>query len=495
MNPSSTAERSTHYPAVPGPIARDDFLAAQRRHRRAAQTLSAFAAIAVVLVSVPLAAIIFPLLFGIAALLSMIASLATGGASVVDRLMATGGHFAEGENAVLEAIMLGLIIVLPGALFLLAIWARSLRVLASVEPAQLVEIHGARLARAADFEEKQLSNVVEELAIASAIPPPTVRIVDSEAVNAAALASRESGALILVTRGLLDHCDRSETQALLASSVAMIANGDARAAFRWMGAAAAFNVAADLLHGPLAAEARVRLRTLLPLLLSGTLVDSRESASGDGARAVDLLLGPAPSIPEDPTRGRVKIALVFPFLMASAMFNLVGFLANFIFLSPALGLLMRRRRYLADATAVQLTRDPESLAHGLSRTVNRTASGDWPLARFSPLFLVAPMNIGSRDPPLGQSFGTHPSVAARHRRVVRMTLLPQGPKSSIRATFAGISGFRGWLAASLTLFAGVLMVVCVPLMLYLMIMVTMLSLMVGMMWVMIVLLPLRWLLS
>ena len=115
----------------------------------------------------------------------------TGGASLVDRLLATGGHFAEGENAFLEAIVLGLIIVLPGALLLLAIWMRSLKVLASVELAQLVEFFGARLLQAGDFEERQLSNVVEELAIAAGIPPPIVRIADSEAVNAAALVNGE----------------------------------------------------------------------------------------------------------------------------------------------------------------------------------------------------------------------------------------------------------------------------------------------------------------
>ena len=331
---------------------------------------------------------------------------------------------------------------------------------------------------------------MEELAIASAIPPPAVRIVESESVNAAALAPDADGALILVTRGLLDRCDRGETQALLASSVAMIANGDARAAFRWVGAAAAFNVAADLLHGPLAPEARERLRTLLPLLRSGTLADS-----SDRARALELFLGSPPSIPDEPARGRIKSALLFPFLMASAMFNLVGFLANLLFLSPALALLMRRRRYLADATAVQLTRDPESLARGLNVTVNRTASGDWPLARFSPLFLVAPTNIGRGDPPIGQSFGTHPSVAARHQRAVRMSLLPQGRASSIRSSLGGVSGVRGGLAVSLSALAAVLMVLLVPLMLYLMIAVTMLALAVGMVWVLIVLLPLHSLLS
>ena len=76
-----------------------------------------------------------------------------------------------------------------------------------------------------------------------------------------------------------------------------------------------------------------------------------------------------------------------------------------------------------------------------------------------------------------------------------MSFLPRSPESSIRTRFEGISGFRAWLAASLTLIAFALMVVLVPAMLYLMIAVTMLSLMVGMAWVMIVLLPFRWLLG
>jgi Zn-dependent protease with chaperone function len=480
----------SHTPSVPGPVARDDFLAAQRRHRRAAQALNALAAIAVVFVSVPLAAIVFPLLFGIAAAISMLVPAATGGLSLLDRLLATGGHFAEGEDALVEAIALGLVIVLPGAFLISAIWVRSLKLLASIEPAQLVEGYGARIARTGDLEERQVSNVVEELAIAAAIPPPAVRIVESDSVNAAALATGARGSLVLVTRGLLDRCDRSETQALLASGVAMIANGDARAAFRWVGVAAAFNVAADLLHRPLAPVARERLRTLLPLLRSGTLADSTATA-----RALELLLGPPPSIPDEPARGRLKTAALFPFLMASAMFNLVGFLANFLFLSPALALLMRRRRYLADATAVQLTRDPDSLARGLNLTLNRTASDDWPLARFSPLFVVAPTSVPGGDSPIGQSFGTHPPVAARHQRVVRMTLLPSVEAGSTRGSLSGVSGLRGGIAVSLSVAIVVLMALLVPLMLYLMIAVTMLALGVGMVWVLTVLLPVHSLLS
>ena len=246
-----------------------------------------------------------------------------------------------------------------------------------------------------------------------------------------------------------------------------------------------------LVCGDLAAKsAGARLRTLLPLLRGGTLAEVR-----NGALAVELLLGPPPSIPDTPARARVRTALVFPFLMASAMFSLVTFLADHLFLSPALALLMRRRRYLADATAVQLTSDPDSLARGLNLTVNRAAADGWPLARFSPIFLVAPTGFTSGERPIGQSFSTHPAIATRHRRVVRMSFLPGSSSLSSQEPFLRTSEPRRWLGLALASLALTLAVLLVPLMLYLMILVTLLALGVGTVWVLIVLLPLRWLLT
>jgi hypothetical protein len=231
------------------------------------------------------------------------------------------------------------------------------------------------------------------------------------------------------------------------------------------------------------------LKLLVPALRSGTLARGAGDLQPDAGSVIELLLGPPPSIPDDPSRGRVRTALVFPFLMASAMFNLVAFLANLLFLSPALALLTRRRFHLADATAVQLTRDPDSLAKGLNATVNHTAAADWPLARFRSVFIVAPTGSTASDP-LGQSFGTHPSTATRHARVVRL-----GATATAHPTTNGPSGPRGWLVTGLMGLVAVLMVALAPLMLYLMMAVTLLALVVGMMFVMVVLAPLRWLLN
>jgi Zn-dependent protease with chaperone function len=479
---------------IAGPADREDFFAAQRRHRRAALLLSWLAGFAVVLVSVPLAAIVFPLLFFVLALLSMLAKVVTGAPSLVDLILGTGGHFAEGPNALFEAMQLGLFIVLPGSVLMLWMWRRILKVLGSLDTARFAELFGARLLQAGDLEERQVANIVEELAIAAGIAPPAVRIVDSDSLNAVALVPRADAALVLVTRGLLNGCNRAETQALLGSTIAMIANGDAQAAFRWMGVAGTFNVAADLLHGPLAKDARERLKVLVAPLRSGSLADASGESLPEAARAIELLLDPPPSIEHDESRGRLKIALVFPFLMASAMFNLVGFLANLLFLSPALALLTRRRFHLADATAVQLTRDPDSLAAGLNLTVNHTAAADWPLARFRSVFLVAPTGIASNDP-LGQTFGTHPTVARRHERVMRMLGMTGSSQGANPSPLSGVSGPRRLLVGVLLALLTVLLIALVPLMLYLMIAVTLFALVVGMLFVMIVLAPLRWLLG
>lgn len=481
-------------PPLAGPIDRESFFAAQRRHRRAAQLLTLLAGFAVVLVSVPLAAIVFPLLFFVAAVLSLLTSKLTGGGNLADLLLASGGRFGEGPDAVLQFIVMGLVIVLPGSLLMLWIWRRILAALASLETARLAELFGARLLQGGDLEERQVANIVEELAIAAGIPAPAVRIVDSAMVNAAALAPRADTALVLVTRGLLDRCDRATTQALLGSTVAMIANGDARAAFRWMGVASAFNVAADLLQGPLAPEARERLKLLVPALRGGTLAGVAGEPLPEAARAIALLLGPPPTIVDDDTRSKLKTGLVFPFLFASAMFNLVGFLANLLFLSPTLALLTRRRVYLADATAVQLTRDPDSLAQGLNLTVNHTAAGDWPLARFRSVFVVAPDRSDSGIP-IGQAYGTHPSAGARHDRAVRMGAMPPASQGASASPLSGVSGPRRLLVAALLALLAALLIILVPLMLYLMLAITLLALAVGMMCVMIVLAPLRWLLG
>jgi Zn-dependent protease with chaperone function len=81
-----------------------------------------------------------------------------------------------------------------------------------------------------DLEERQLVNVVQEMAIADGIPQPRVRLLDAAVANAAAVGSGSAEGYVVVGRRLLDEFDRDETQSLLGHLIGSIGNGDLRGA-------------------------------------------------------------------------------------------------------------------------------------------------------------------------------------------------------------------------------------------------------------------------
>ena len=87
----------------------------------------------------------------------------------------------------------------------------------------------ARPANLDDFEERQLDNIVAEVAIGAGAPPPLLFLIDTPMVNAAALGSHDKG-IVLFTRGMLDSLDRSETEAVAARLVSAIGAGYLQAA-------------------------------------------------------------------------------------------------------------------------------------------------------------------------------------------------------------------------------------------------------------------------
>ena len=89
---------------------------------------------------------------------------------------------------------------------------------------------GARPPRDGDLEERQLVNVVQEMAIAAGIPAPEVRLLDAKVANAAAVGTDATASYVVVGRRLLDEFDREETEGLLAHLIGSIGNGDLRGA-------------------------------------------------------------------------------------------------------------------------------------------------------------------------------------------------------------------------------------------------------------------------
>lgn len=173
---------------------------------------------------------------------------------------------------------------------------------------------------AADPLRRRLHNVVEEMAIASGVPVPEVYVLEREpGINAFAAGYSTADAAVAVTQGALEQLNRDELQGVVAHEFSHILNGDMRLNIRLMG----------LLFG------------ILALALVGR-VAIRATRHGRDAR------------------GAAGIAAIGLALM------LVGYIGLF-FGRWIKASVSRQREYLADASAVQFTRNPSGLAGALKR--------------------------------------------------------------------------------------------------------------------------------
>ncbi len=179
-----------------------------------------------------------------------------------------------------------------------------------------------------DLEKKRLLNVVEEMAIASGVPVPEVYVLEQETgINAFAAGHNPSNAAIAVTRGALQTLNRAELQGVIAHEFSHILNGDMRLSVRLMG----------LLFG------------LLVIALVARLV---------------LRLAP---------RDRRNNAGAAIFIAAMAIMA-IGYVGLF-FGRLIQAAVSRSRESLADASAVQFTRDPLGLRGALVKIgANETGS-------------------------------------------------------------------------------------------------------------------------
>jgi Zn-dependent protease with chaperone function len=352
---------------------------------------------------------------------------------------------------------------------------------------------GARPPRTGDLEERQLINIAEEMAVAAGMPPPAVMILDSPCVNVAAFGPSSSDATILVTRGLLDRCDRDETQGAIAHTIAMIGNGDQRLALLLVSVFATLGLVRHILKAPLSKDARRQLRDLLAFAIRSRGAPDRLA---EAALLETMLAEDEGSDLDDSTKGgKILLVLLMPFQLAHAFFNLVQFLASFLFLSPTLALLLRRRRYLADATAVQLTRHPEGLQRALHQTNLAPTLAIPGAGQTALMFLVEPNDAHrSSAAPFGLMFSVHPTVGRRYERLGYLGARLASAATSRADTLSGLPLTKrimiGVLAALLVPLFGLV----IYLMLFLIVGGTMISLMVGMLWTMILVLPLDMLL-
>lgn len=228
----------------------------------------------------------------------------------------------------------------------------------------VAEALGGRLVRpdTRDLEERRLLNVVEEMALASGLPVPPVYVLDQEpGINAFAAGFGPHDAVIGVTRGCLRLLNRDELQGVIAHEFSHILNGDMRLNLRLIGWIFGIFCLAEV--------GRVLLRTRgrnNPLPILGLLL---------------IVLG--------------WIGVVFGRLIQAAV--------------------SRQREFLADAAAVQFTRNPPGLA-GALRKIGGLVYGsriDNPHAmEAAHLFFSSAFRRSGVE-----WFATHPPLTERIRRL------------------------------------------------------------------------------
>ena len=175
-----------------------------------------------------------------------------------------------------------------------------------------------------DRNQRKLLNVVEEMAIASGTPAPPVYLLAEEAgINAFAAGFSPRDAVIGVTQGTIDHLSREQLQGVIAHEFSHIFNGDMRLNIRLMG----------VLNG-------ILILGIIGYYLLYSASFSRRGRGGDKGAAGILALA---------------IGLM-----------VIGFAGTF-FGGLIKAAVSRQREYLADASAVQFTRNPDGIAGALKR--------------------------------------------------------------------------------------------------------------------------------
>jgi heat shock protein HtpX len=215
-------------------------------------------------------------------------------------------------------------------------------------------------------EDARTYNLLENLCISRGVSMPALRVIETPALNAFASGLHEGQYSITVTRGLLQTLADGELEAVLAHELTHIRNRDVR-----------LLVIAVIFVGIFSFVGEMTFRGLRHVRLSGSGGGSgnRSRSSGGGAALAIL----------------AALAII---AIAYALAIVIRFA------------LSRRREYLADAGAVELTKNPDALISALRKIEGQGAMPDAPAE-------VREMMIENAHAGVGEIFATHPPIERR----------------------------------------------------------------------------------
>jgi hypothetical protein len=219
--------------------------------------------------------------------------------------------------------------------------------------------------------------VVAEMAIAANIKEPKLAILDTPGINAAVYGPDDETVTVLVSTGLLEKLNRAQMQAVAGHLIGLVANGDVVQGMRVAQTLSLFGFVARLSDGIVDPPAWSRLwQTLREALKKG--------ASSADSRLILELTNPFGNAQSSrPSGGNTSNKLTWrewirmPLYGPVVISGFFGGMVSSFFLEPLLALIWRRRKYLADAIAVQLTRDPQALSDALGELGNGGGFPAW----------------------------------------------------------------------------------------------------------------------
>lgn len=220
-----------------------------------------------------------------------------------------------------------------------------------------------------NFYEKRVLNVVEEMALAAGMPVPPVYVLSDTSINAFAAGYQASDAVVGVTRGCIEKLSREQLQGVIAHEFSHILNGDMRLNIRLMA----------LLFG-------ILFIGLIGRMLLDAAMYSRSRRSEKDNR--------------------------LPLWAVGLGLMVIGY-GGVLFGNLIKAAVSRQREFLADASAVQFTRDPSTIGGALKVIGHGSGSEIASPEREEAAHLF----FGQAMPFFSNLFATHPPLAERIRRI------------------------------------------------------------------------------